>query len=98
VSLSGGLLHAHTSATLTDDDVQMLDAITKKLTAPASNAPQNQIESKPAIEAEVVESGSRKPVESPLNGKAAKASHILYGLRKSGMQHHPCEWTLRPDD
>jgi hypothetical protein len=59
VQLSGGLLHAHTAwrplAELTDDEVPMLDTITRKLTAPASNAspdaPQNQMESKPAIEA-----------------------------------------------
>jgi hypothetical protein len=64
VQLSGGVLHAHTVwrplASLSDEEVQLLDAITKKLTAPVSNtapdAPQNQTESKPAIEAEVVES------------------------------------------
>ena len=94
VSLSGGLLHAHTLATLTDHDVQMLDAITKKLTAPASNAPQNQIESKPAIEAEVVESGSRKPVESPLNGKRPKPVTYCTACGKadttSPLQNGPC--------
>jgi len=62
VSLSGGVLHAHTVwrplATLSDEEVQLLDAITKKLGAPADtsqNAPQNQIESKPAIETVPVE-------------------------------------------
>ena len=67
VNVAGGLLHAHAwrpLATLTDEEVQQLDAITKKLSAPVSNAlpdaPQNQIESKPAIEAEVVESESPK--------------------------------------
>jgi hypothetical protein len=48
-------------ASLSDEEVQLLDGITKKLTAPAvlhasPDARQNQIESKPAIEAEVVES------------------------------------------
>jgi hypothetical protein len=46
-------LHAHTVwrplASLTDEELSYLDAITKKLTAPVSNispdAPQNQIES-----------------------------------------------------
>jgi hypothetical protein len=61
--VSGGLLHAHMAwrplASLSDEEVQQLDAITKKLVAPSSNAspdtPQNQIESKPAIiDAEVV--------------------------------------------
>jgi hypothetical protein len=64
VSLSGGLVHAHTAwrplASLSDEEVQQLDAITKKLITPASNASrdaqQNQIESKPAIEAEGMES------------------------------------------
>ena len=64
VSLSGGVLHAHTVwrplASLNDDEIEMLDKLTKKLSAPASDtsqhAHQNQIESKPAIEAEVVES------------------------------------------
>jgi hypothetical protein len=63
VSLSGGVLHAHTVwrplAALSDEEVQALDAITRKLTAPATpvrdaspDAHQNQIESKPAIETE----------------------------------------------
>ena len=64
VSLSGGLVHAHTAwrplASLSDEEVQMLDKLTKKLSTPASNASpdahQNQIESKPALEAEVVAS------------------------------------------
>jgi len=64
VSLSGGLVHAHMAwgslASLSDEEMQTLDAITKKLVAPAANASpdahQNQIESKPALEAEVVES------------------------------------------
>jgi hypothetical protein len=72
VSLSGGLTHAHTIwrplASLSDEEVQALDAITKKLTAPATptsdasqNAHQNQIESKPALEAEVMESEASDP-------------------------------------
>jgi hypothetical protein len=60
---SGGLLHAHTAwrplATLSDTEVEQLDAITKKLIAPPAgtspDASQNQIESKRAIEAEVVD-------------------------------------------
>jgi hypothetical protein len=61
VSLSGGLVHAHTAwpplATLSAEDVQALDAITRKLVAPANASPdahQNQIESKPALEAETL--------------------------------------------
>jgi hypothetical protein len=63
---SGGMFHAHMAwgslASLSDEEMQMLDAITKKLTAPATpvsnasqDAHQNQIESKPALEAEVVD-------------------------------------------
>jgi hypothetical protein len=44
-------------ASLSDEEVLQLDAITKKLTG-SPNAPQNQIESKPAIEAVEVESVS----------------------------------------
>jgi hypothetical protein len=69
VSLSGGLIHAHTAwrplATLSDEEVRLLDAITKKLGTPAKpvldalpDAHQNQIESKPALEAEVMDSGA----------------------------------------
>jgi hypothetical protein len=47
-------------ASLSDEEVQMLDKLTRKLAAPvldaSPDAPQNQIKSKPAIEAEVVES------------------------------------------
>src|SRR5258708_16295312 len=52
VQLSGGVLHAHMAwgslASLSDEEMRMLDAITKKLTAPAGsdapqNAPHNQI-------------------------------------------------------
>lgn len=61
LNLSGGVLHAHTVwrplASLSDDEVKLLDSITKKLTGPASNALpnalQNQPESTLAIEAEV---------------------------------------------
>jgi hypothetical protein len=66
VQFSGGVLHAHAwrpLASLTDEEVALLDTITKKLTAPATqvlnaspDAHQNQTESKPAIEAEVAES------------------------------------------
>jgi len=64
VQVSGGMLHAHTVwrplADLSDEEMRLLDTITKKLSGPTSNAlpdaPQNQIESKPAIEAEVVDS------------------------------------------
>jgi hypothetical protein len=64
VNLSGGLMHAHMGwrplASLTDEEMRVLDAITKKLTQPESNSlpdgPQNQLESMPAIEAEIVPS------------------------------------------
>jgi len=64
VSLSGGLVHAHTAwrplASLSDEQFEQLGAIMKTLGTPTAvsntsqDAPHNQIESKPAIEAEVV--------------------------------------------
>jgi hypothetical protein len=65
VQLSGSMLHAHTVfrplATLTDEELRLLDSVTKKLSAPAASdgspdGPYNQIESKPAIEVEAMES------------------------------------------
>jgi hypothetical protein len=64
VQLSGGVLHAHTVwrplSALNDEEIALLDKLTKKLSAPASDtspdAPQNQIESNRAIEVEVVQS------------------------------------------
>src|SRR6516165_1003983 len=63
VSLSGGLIHAHTDwrplAQLSDAEVELLDSITKKLTTPAhasQDGPHNQVNSSTAIEAEAVES------------------------------------------
>jgi hypothetical protein len=59
------MVHAHTVwrplADLTDDEMAFLDKVTKKLSAPAASeaspdGPQNQIESKPAIEAVAMES------------------------------------------
>ncbi len=59
VSLSGGLVHAHTAwrplASLNDDEVEMLDKLTRKLSQPvldaSPNGPHNQSNSKPCIEA-----------------------------------------------
>jgi hypothetical protein len=65
VGVSGGLVHAHVwrpLSALNDEEIALLDKLTKKLSAPASDASpdahQNQIESKPALEAEVVASGA----------------------------------------
>ena len=66
VSLSGGVLHAHAAwrplASLSDDEMEMLDKLTKKLAGPvlhaSPNAPQNHTESNTAIEAEVLASES----------------------------------------
>jgi hypothetical protein len=66
VNLSGGVMHAHTVwrplSSLTDDEIALLDAITKKLGTPVSNAlpdaPQNQIGIKKSIEAKEVTSES----------------------------------------
>jgi hypothetical protein len=55
VDVSGGLLHAHTAyrdprlAALSEEELQRLDSITKKLALPASDGPHNQIESNTAI-------------------------------------------------
>jgi hypothetical protein len=64
VQLSGSMLHAHTVVrpleTLTDEELRLLDSLTAKLNPAASHAlpdgPHNQIESKPEIEVEAVES------------------------------------------
>lgn len=65
VGVSGGLTHVHgwrplANYNLTDEDLQTILAIQKKMLPPVSNASpdahQNQIESKPALEAEVVDS------------------------------------------
>ena len=78
VNVAGGMVHAHTAwrplEKHSDDEVRLLDKISRKMAdPPGSNAPQdgpqNQIESKPAIEAEIVESLGVEYVESPLNGK-----------------------------
>jgi hypothetical protein len=67
VSVSGALIHGHTDwrplEQLSDTEVELLDSITKKLTTPANasqDGPQNQTESKPAIEAELVASGASR--------------------------------------
>ena len=66
INVSGGLVHAHTAyrdpklAALSQEELEVLDALTRKLALPAPPAaspdgPQNQIESNTAIEdAEVV--------------------------------------------
>lgn len=64
MNVSGSMVHAHTAwrplASLNDDEVAMLDKLTRKLSQPvldaSQNGQQNQIESKPAIEAEIVDS------------------------------------------
>jgi hypothetical protein len=56
LEVSGGLLHAHTAyrdpklAALSQEELQALDALTRKLALPAPDGPQNQIESNAAIE------------------------------------------------
>lgn len=77
---SGGVLHAHTVwrplAALSDEEVQALDAITKKLVAPANASPdahQNQIESKPALEGEVMRSNGEEGEEARETQAGAKA-------------------------
>ena len=61
VSVSGGILHAHTVyrdpllAGLSDEELQALNAISQKLALPSPDASQNQIESDTAIEAVVVD-------------------------------------------
>ena len=64
-------MHAHTIwrplESLTDEEVKLLDTITKKLGTPASSAlpdtPQNQTESKPAIEVAVERPVAEQPAE-----------------------------------
>jgi hypothetical protein len=62
MNVSGNMLHTHTVwrplASLDDNEVALFDKLTRKLSQPVLDAspdgPQNQIESKPAVEAEVV--------------------------------------------
>lgn len=77
---SGGVLHAHMAwgslASLSDEEMQTLDAITKKLVAPANASPdahQNQIESKPALEGEVMRSNGEEGEEARETQAGAKA-------------------------
>jgi hypothetical protein len=65
VSVSGGLVHAHTRdpflASLPKEALEQLarsydEVLAKYIPDTSQDGPQNQIESKPAIEAEVVES------------------------------------------
>jgi hypothetical protein len=62
IEVNGGLLHAHTVyrdpklAALSNEELQALDAISRKLALPAPDGPQNQIESNTAIEASNVDS------------------------------------------
>lgn len=64
VDVSGGLLHAHTVyrdprlAALSREEIQALDAITRKLALPAPDGSLNQIESKPAIEVTETQQGT----------------------------------------
>jgi hypothetical protein len=57
VEVAGGIIHAHTVyrdpllAALSPEELKALDGLTRKLALPARDGPQNQIESKPAIEA-----------------------------------------------
>ena len=80
LEVSGGLLHAHTAyrdpklAALSQEELQALDALTRKLALPAPDGPHNQIESEPAIEA--IE------VESEVGNRIAKQKHIR-------IQHRP---------
>jgi len=57
IQLAGSMLHAHTVfrplETLSDEELKLLDSVTKKLSAPAASeaspdGPHNQIESTPA--------------------------------------------------
>jgi hypothetical protein len=62
VEVAGGILHAHTVyrnpqlAALSQEELQALDGITRKLALPAPDAPQNQIESNTPIETEAIDS------------------------------------------
>jgi hypothetical protein len=69
------VIHAHglwrPLETLTDEEVQLLDSITKKLNAPAAadasqDGPHNQIESKPAALPETATLGAKETEEHVL--------------------------------
>ena len=60
VSVTGGLVHAHTAyrdpklASLSAEELEQLDSLSRKLALPAPDGPQNQIENTAIEEAEVV--------------------------------------------
>jgi hypothetical protein len=62
VAVSGGILHAHTAyrdpllAGLSDEELQALNSLSRKLALPSPDGPHNQIESDTAIVAEEVDS------------------------------------------
>ena len=76
IEVNGGLLHAHTVyrdpklASLSQEELQALDALTRKLALPAPDGPQNQIESKPAIEVVEVASEAGEASEMRQNDEA----------------------------
>lgn len=82
VGVSGGLVHSHVwrplaNYNLSDEELQTLAAIQKKMLPSGSNASpdahQNQIESKPALEAEVMRSNGEEGEEARETQAGAKA-------------------------
>jgi hypothetical protein len=69
------VIRAGDLARLSPEEIQFLDAIVRKLALPAPDAPQNQIESKPAIELDERPSGMQERIPS---GEAASGSDGLY--------------------
>ena len=73
VSVSGGIVHAHTVyrnprlAALSPEELAQLDALTKKLVAPAQDAPHNQPQSASATNAIDIECESIETVQVPEN-------------------------------
>jgi hypothetical protein len=94
VSLYGGLVHAHTVwrslSALNDEEIALLDKLTKKLSAPSSDASpdahQNQIESKTSLEAEMMAPGRLQRVE------------LLYVQRKASGEDAVFRPSLRAAD
>jgi hypothetical protein len=80
VAVSGELLHAHTIyrdprlAGLSDEELQALNALSRKLALPSPDGPQNQLESTIAVEAVEVESdpAAEKGIEGSIQLETAE--------------------------
>lgn len=81
VSVSGGIVHAHTVyrnpilASLSLEELAQLDALTKKLAAPVQDGPHNQTQSESATNTIDIECESIETVQVPENAPNNETKH-----------------------